>query len=158
MSTKEELIKQLDEAHREFRSTVEDLDEHTFDTKWLDNKWGAREIVAHITGWHGKLASGLEHMARGEKPVPEGEDWSNSDPFNETFAEHVKGKQRDEVLAELEHAVESFKAAARKVPDDRYGEGKTANRLFDGAGIVHFREHAEMIRNWRAQPAATPRS
>lgn len=153
MSTKEQLINELDEAHHEFRAAVEDLDEHTFETKWQDGRWGVREIVAHITGWHGKLASALERMARGEKPVPEGEDWSKPDEYNAVFAEHVKGKQQDEVMAELEHAVRSFKEAAMKVPDERYGEGKTANKLFDGAGIGHFREHAEAIRAWRAQPA-----
>jgi hypothetical protein len=158
MTTKEQLIRDLDEAYREFRSTVEDLDERTFENKWLDGKWGVREIAAHITGWHGKLGSALERMARGEKPVPEGEDWSRPDGYNETFAEHAKGKQRDEVLAELDAAVQSFKEAARKVPDDRFGEGKTANRIFDGAGITHFREHTEMVRNWQGQPAAAPSS
>jgi hypothetical protein len=45
--------------------------------------------------------------------------------------------------------MQSFKASAMKVPEDRYGENKTANRIFDGAGIVHFKEHADMIREWR---------
>lgn len=153
MSMKEELIDELDRAHQEFRSAVEDLDEHTFETKWQDGRWGVREVTAHLTGWHGKLASALERMARGEKPVPEGEDWSKADEFNAIFAEHAKGKQRDEVLAELQAAVASFKEAAMKVPDERYGDGKTANKLFEGAGIGHFREHAEAIRAWRGQPA-----
>jgi hypothetical protein len=148
MHTKRDLVRQLDEAHREFRSLVDGLDERTFDTKWLDGRWAVREVVAHLTGWHGKLASGLERMARGERPVPEGEDWSDTQPFNDTFAEHAKGKRHDQVLAELDAAVESFKRAAEHLPDDRFGEGKTANRMFDGAGIGHFREHGAVIREW----------
>jgi hypothetical protein len=37
------------------------------------------------------------------------------------------------------------------VPEDRYGEGKTANKLFAGAGIEHFQEHADVIREWRSR-------
>jgi CBS domain-containing protein len=148
-STKQELIQQLDRAYREFRSTVEDLDERAFETKWLDDRWGVREIVAHITGWHGTLSKGLERLARGEKAVPEGENWSDTDPANDTFADHAKGKTKDQVLHELDAAVQSFKDAAGRVPDHRFGEGKTANQIFDGAGIEHFAEHTKMIRSWR---------
>lgn len=149
MTTQGQLVEELDAAHHQFRSTVEDLDERAFDTKWIDGKWGVREIAAHLTGWHGKLASGLERMSRGERPVPEGEDWSDPQPYNEIFAEHAKGKLRDEVLAELEAAVRAFKEAAGQLPDERFAEGKTATRMFDLAGISHFKEHTEMIRAWR---------
>jgi hypothetical protein len=151
MTTREELTQRLDAAYQDYRSTVQDLDDQQLDKKWLDDQWGAREITAHITGWLGTLAGGLERMARGERPAPEGEDWNAPDGYNETFAEHAKGKDRDQILHELENALESFKAAAAKVPDDRYGEGKTANKIFDGAGIVHFKEHADMIREWRSR-------
>ena len=90
-------------------------------------------------------------MSRGEKPQPEGVDWSDSDRWNATFASHAKGKKHAQILEELEFGMESFKKAAMMVPEDRYGEGKTANRLFDGAGIVHFAEHAAVIRLWRSR-------
>jgi hypothetical protein len=47
--------------------------------------------------------------------------------------------------------MDSFKKAAMLLLEDRYGEGKTASRIFDGAGILHFKEHAEMIRDWRSR-------
>jgi len=149
MTSRDELIQRLDTAYEDYRSTIEDLNEPQFDKKWLDGQWGAREITAHITGWLGTLAGGLERMSRGERPAPEGQDWSAPDPYNATFAEHAKGKKHDQILDELEHGMEAFKKAAMMLPEDRYGEGKTANRIFDGAGIVHFKEHAAMVRDWR---------
>lgn len=149
MSTKQQLLQELDAAYNDFLSTFADLDEHEFDTKWLDSKWGVREIVAHITGWLGQLGGGLERMSRGEKPTPEGVNWTDTQPWNEIFAQHVMGKRKEQVLDELERALNAFKDAAARVPDDRFGEGKTANRMFDGAGIEHMREHAAMIREWR---------
>ena len=151
MTTRDELIQRLDAAYQDYRSAVEGLGEPQFDKKWLDGQWGAREITAHLTGWLGQLSGGLERMSRGEKPQPEGVDWSDSDRWNATFASHAKGKKHAQILEELEHGMESFKKAAMMVSEDRYGEGKTANRLFDGAGIVHFAEHAAVIRLWRGR-------
>jgi hypothetical protein len=151
MTSRDELIQRLNAAYQDYRSTIDDLDESQFERKWLDDRWGVREITAHITGWLGTLAGGLERMSRGERPAPEGQDWTVPDPYNETFAQHAKGKKRDQVFHELENGMQSFKAAAMKVPEERYGEGKTANRIFDGAGIEHFTEHAAVIRLWRSR-------
>jgi hypothetical protein len=151
MTTRDELIQRLDTAYADYRSAIDGLDERQFDQKWLDGGWGVREITAHITGWLGTLAGGLERMSRGERPAPEGENWTEPDPYNAKFAEHAKGKQQDQIMHELERGMESFKKAAMMVPEDRYGEGKTANRIFDGAGIEHFKEHADMVREWRGR-------
>lgn len=150
MTSRDELIKRLDAAYQDYRSTIEGLDEHQFEEKWLDGSWGVREITAHITGWLGQLGGGLERMSRGEKPQPDGVDWTaDGDQWNATFASHAKGKKRTQILDELEHGMDTFKKSAMMLPEDRYGEGKTANRIFDGAGIVHFREHTDMVRAWR---------
>ena len=155
MPSKQELIDQLDTAYRKFRSTLEGLDEHEFDVKWLDRRWGVREIVAHHVGWLGQFAGGLERMSRGERPSLPGTDWTDIQRWNDTFAEHTMGKHKEEVLNELENALYAFKEAAARVSDDRFGEGKTANKMFDRAGISHFREHTTMIRAWRAGQRAT---
>jgi hypothetical protein len=147
--SRQELIDELDRAYGEFMAAVDDLEERSFENKWLDGRWGVREIVAHITGWHGKLASGLERMARGERPSPEGEDWNDTQPYNETFAQHAKGKVKEEVLSELASAVEAFKSAAQRAPDETFEEGRTGYRMFHGAGIDHFREHLRTVQEWR---------
>lgn len=156
--TRQQLLDDLDQAYREFRSLVGDLEEQQFERKWIDNRWGVREVAAHIAGWHGKLGAGLERMQRGERPVPEGENWEDVDGMNAVFAEHAKGKRRQEILEQLDDAVRHFKDAAMRLPEDRFREGKTARRMMDLAGISHFREHSEMIRNWRGQVASAERS
>ena len=79
MTFRDELIQKLDAAYEDYRSAIDGLDERQFDRKWLDDgKWAAREITAHLTGWLGTLGGGLERMGRGEKPSPEGENWTGS--------------------------------------------------------------------------------
>ncbi|HUF52822.1 MAG TPA: ClbS/DfsB family four-helix bundle protein [Dehalococcoidia bacterium] len=151
----ERLISDLETAHDEFVSTVKDLDERRFEEKWLDGRWGAREIAAHHTGWLGQLAGGMERMSRGEKPSEPGVDWSDPHPWNEMFAERAKGKRQDQVLRELGKGLQSFIESARKLPEDRFEEGRSAHKMFEGAGIAHFHESAEMIRRWREREALT---
>jgi hypothetical protein len=150
MSDRESLIADLDRAYEEFVQAVEGLGERNFEQKWLDGKWGVREITAHLAGWLGQFSGGLERMGRGERPSGP-HDWSDTDAWNATFAEHARGKRRHEIVHELEHALRSFKAAARVVPDDRFGEGKTVNKMFTAAGAPHISEHVRMIREWRSK-------
>lgn len=154
LGRKEQLIGELNAAYGRFVNTIADLDERTFEEKWLDGRWGAREIVAHHTGWLGQLAGGMERMARGEKPTEDGVDWNNTQYWNDLFAERAKGKQKQGILDELSHALDSFKAAAEKLPEERFEEGKTVDKMFDGAGIGHFKESAEMVQEWRGQHAS----
>lgn len=151
MTRKEQLITELNAAYGRFVNCVADLDEQAFEEKWLDGRWGAREIAAHHTGWLGQFGGGLERMARGEKPSQEGVDWTDTQTWNERFAERAKGKQKQEILHELDNALASFKTAAEKLPEERFEEGKTVDKMFDGAGISHFKESAEMVQAWRGQ-------
>ena len=49
MSTRNELLNQLDTAYRDYLSAIDGLGEPEFEKKWLDGNWGALEITAHIT-------------------------------------------------------------------------------------------------------------
>jgi hypothetical protein len=156
MTSRDILINELDAAHQEFLEAVSGLGEHEFEEKWLDKRWGVREISAHLAGWLGQLGAGLERMSRSERPELEAElPWTEVDKWNEVFASHAKGKRHHQILDELNRALESFKKAAAKLPEERFEPGKTAVKMFDAAGIEHFREHAEMVREWRRRSAAT---
>jgi hypothetical protein len=145
---KKQAFNDLDEAYKDFRQTIEGLDEERFRQKWLGGRWSVREIVAHLAGWHRELGLGLERISRGERATPEGVDWSDVEGWNRSFAEAAAHKEKEEVLRELDEAVEGFKQAGEKLPEERFQEGKTVWRLFQNAGISHFREHREGIAEW----------
>lgn len=155
---KDELLAELDAAHSELVAEVEPMSEREFDEKWLERRWGAREIAAHITGWHGQFSSCFERMARDEPLNAPGDEWAGLQSLNDTFASHAKGKRKDEVLYELERAVEHFKNAAGKLPDEAFEEGRVANELVQRAGIRHFRQHTNMVhsRQARLQAVGSP--
>ena len=49
----------------------------------------------------------------------------------------------------MDGRVDTMISALSALPDDRFGEGKTANRMAETSGFGHFREHAPEIREAR---------
>ena len=151
MLLKEDLLKELDSSYTNFLSSVATVDEPEFFTKWLDGRWGVREIVAHHTGWLGQFAGGLNRVSRGQKLRPADRvDWHEIDTWNETFTEHAKGKGKDQVMNELEQAKASFEEAMIALPEGQIAE-ETLKKITNSAGTRHFREHVVFIRQWTQQ-------
>jgi uncharacterized protein (TIGR03083 family) len=150
MSDKQQVIADCRAAYGEFRAAVEGLTEEQMIRPFMDG-WGVREVVGHIAGWHDQMTLGFQRMAQGQRPTPEGVNWNDTQGFNDRFAREVAGRRAADLLAELDAKVTAMIAALEALPDDRFGEGKTANRMAAGAGYEHFREHAEQIRAARAE-------
>jgi hypothetical protein len=111
--------------------------------------WSVKDILAHISGWWHQSAAMLERMARGERPVPEGVDYSNPDDWNAKFASAMKPQSSETVVADMRQAYATYVRAAKAIPDDRFGEGKTVNKILDGNGFGHIREHLPAIKEYR---------
>jgi len=154
MSSKQDELRWHEEAYREFRLLAGEIDERRFADRWLDGRWGVREIVWHLAGWHRELGTGLERMVRGERPAPEGVDWTDVQHWNDIFAAEAQGKDKTQVLREFDEQVARFRRLAEQLPEDRFGPEKTASRMLDLAGTSHFRTHAAMIGDWLKQRAA----
>ncbi len=148
MATKAETLAAHQRAYDELRAAFGELSEREA-TERFYGTWGVREIVAHVAGWHEQLGEGLARIARGERPTPEGADWSDVEGWNGRFADEVKEAPFGDAVTRLDRAVAALRAAADRVAEDRYGEGKTVNRMIDGAGIEHMHAHAADIRAWR---------
>jgi hypothetical protein len=58
------------------------------------------------------------------------------------------------VVADLQQSFANYKRAAASIADDRYGDGKTVNRLLEGSGYGHYREHLPAIREFASRAAA----
>ncbi len=146
MATKTDVLRRLDAGYTEFRTELNRLSDEQRNERWLGS-WGMRELLAHMSGWHEEMAAGLERLARGERPTPEGVDYSDADAWNATFAQQAAATPAD-ALARFEETHRKFRAAIEAVADDRFGEGKTVNRIADMAGVDHYKEHLDELRAW----------
>ena len=146
-------LKNVEDGFAELTGAIDKLDDAAMSRPFYGD-WGVKDILAHIAGWHTQMTAAMERMARGEKPTPEGVDYSDSDAWNARFAGAMRAQSSETVVAELRQSFGNYMRAARAIPDDRFGEGKTVNRLLETSGYGHYAEHLPAIKEYRASLAA----
>jgi hypothetical protein len=151
MTDKRTAIHDLELGYQEFRGPIERLDEDAYSEVWLGT-WSLQELLAHMAGWYREMTAAIERAGRGERPTPEGVDYSDSDAWNAKFEKNAKkGKA---ALTDFDEAYAGYLAAAKALPENLYGtdpeKGRPliGNRLLQGAGIGHFQEHQEQLDAW----------
>jgi hypothetical protein len=144
MMAKTQLIEDIQDQAREFKDLVSSANEEEFEAKRFDGRWGYREVMAHLTGWQGQLAAGLRKATEQpgtEMPPPGQPDME----WNDIFAEHARGKQRDQVLQEFDDGVSTFVSTAIDAPEDLFHEGRIGDRLAR-EDLARFRQHIDMVK------------
>ncbi len=145
---KVELLRSLDVEFASLLAAVDGLSDEQMTRVWFGD-WCVRDILAHIAGWHREMAGAFQRIARGERPAPDGVDYSDADAWNARFAAAHRSTSPAAIVQELKASKEAFAAAARQPPEDRFEEGRAAYRILHNAGIDHYREHAPAIQAWR---------
>lgn len=148
MAYKEEVLKKLDDGFATLQSDIAGLSDAQLLTVWLD-KWNTRDLLAHVAGWHREMGGALERIGRGERPTPEGVDYSDGDAWNAKFTGAKSNALPKDILVELDDSFRSYRAAAAALPEDRFEQGRTVDRIVQTSGINHYIEHGEQIRAWR---------
>lgn len=146
---KQSTLKEVESGFNELLAAVKGLDEKAMTTVFYGD-WSVKDILAHIAGWHHTMTASMERMARGEKPTPEGVDYSDADRWNARFAGAMRAQNVTTVMADMQQSFANYTRAARAIPDDRYGDGKTINRLLEGSGSGHYKEHLPAIKEYAA--------
>ncbi len=147
---KQTVLTELEGGFSSLLKTVDGLDERAM-SKVFYGTWSIKDILAHISGWHHTMTGAMERMARGEKPTPEGVDYSDADAWNAKFASAMRRQNTTTVVADLRQSFANYLRAAKAIPDERFGEGKTINRLLESSGHGHYKEHLPAIREFRAK-------
>lgn len=146
--SRDQLLQQVDAEFQHLLSAIEGLSEEAMTRVWY-GQWCLRDILAHIAGWHREMAEGLRRLARGERPAPEGVDYSDPHPWNARFAAAQQNTPPKAMVEELKASQREFLEAARQVSEDRFQEGRVGYRIMHASAIDHYREHAPAIRAWR---------
>jgi hypothetical protein len=148
MSNLDKLLADLEHSFAGLQESYEGLTHQQKLERWF-GKWCIYDVFSHVIGWHHEMDDALERIARGEKPTPEGVDYSSADEWNDRFIETWVQSSGEAVQQELEVSKNLFVKAAKLVPDEKYEEGRAAYRILHGTAIDHYREHAEAISEWR---------
>jgi hypothetical protein len=151
MTDKAAAIHDLELGYQEFRGSLHNVEEDRYKETWL-GEWNLSQLLAHMAGWFREMTPAFERVSRGERPTPEGADYSKSDEWNAGFAKN--SKPGTAALKDFEEAYARYLAAAKALPDNFYGQdpdsGKVriGNRLLQASGIGHFAEHQPQLDAW----------
>jgi hypothetical protein len=148
MSEKTVLLDGAEIEFDRFKRAIAGLSEAEMRETWCGT-WAVRDIAAHMSGWHREIGQALERMARGERPVPEGVNYMDADPWNARFAAAKAAASTAEILAELDASHAYFMRAAKAVDEARFVPEKTAYKLVDLNSRHHYQEHIADIEAWR---------
>jgi len=149
MPDKAATIGQLEADYARFRGKFAELPEDAWEEIWL-GEWNLSQLLAHMGGWFKEMTGAMERVARGERPTPEGVDYSDADSWNAKFAATASpGKA---AIATFDLRFKEYANAAQALPEDLYGEKdgrpKIGNRLLDASGLHHFAEHEPQLDQW----------
>ena len=145
MHGKQDVLQQLDDGFTALNTVLDRVDETHGAWDGAVGTWSVVNVCQHIDGWLQEMTSALERLAAGERPTPEGVDYSDFDQWNAGFVETRGQQSLAEARAALTASHSKFRTAADGVAGDRYDEGKTVNRLIDGTAIEHYQEHTEQL-------------
>jgi hypothetical protein len=148
VSNLEPLVTDLEHSFDNLQEALDGLTHEQLLIKWFGD-WCIYDICSHIVGWHHEMDDALERIAHGEKPTPEGVDYSDADTWNARFVETWQQSSGAAVLEELVTSKNLFVAAARTVPDEKFEAGRAAYRILTTTGTNHYAEHAQQIFDWR---------
>jgi hypothetical protein len=141
------MLRTLDSEFTAFVDAIDGLRDERMLQVWY-GEWSVRDILAHIIGWYRESVAALERIARGERPVPDGVDYSDGDAWNARFVEAWRNASPATVVAELRASKETLAAAARQVLESRFEEGRAGHRTLT-VTIGDYQGHAPDIREWR---------
>ncbi|MEX0783898.1 MAG: maleylpyruvate isomerase N-terminal domain-containing protein [Dehalococcoidia bacterium] len=151
MANKQEALAELDAGHEKFRAGISALPDDAYSETWL-GEWNLSQVLAHMSGWFNEMTGAMERVDRGERPTPEGVDYSNADDWNARFsAGAAKGRT---ALTAWEDSFRRYREAAAALGEDKYGtdpeKGRPliGNRLLQASGIGHFEEHQPQLDEW----------
>jgi hypothetical protein len=147
MDARRQLLEQAEQEYAGLKTAIADLNEQDMRQVWLGH-WSVRDILAHITGWHGEMLPALDRLQRGEAPYADGA-YDDTDSWNARFVATRRDRATDDLLREMDASHRTLLNAVSRLPETSFAEDQPAAGLVDGVAGAHYREHAAQIRQWR---------
>jgi hypothetical protein len=140
------LIDELTSARSGFLATLDAIDPARRDRPGLIGEWGARELVAHLGYWAGRVVDVIRALEDGH--VEEAYDGQLPvDEVNETVARVARETDLATVRKREAASVEALVTELRRMDpallDDQLPSGASLEALVREDGPDHYRQHTE---------------
>ncbi len=143
MPDKPSTLSAIDEAKATLDQRLDRIDEAHGSWEGAVGDWSVAQLLQHMHGWLTEMTAAVERMAQGQRPTPEGVDYSDPEQWNPKFVAERGEQTYEQARSALVEAHAGFRAAVAQIDAGRFGEGKTINRMVEGVVTHHYAEHAE---------------
>ena len=148
MSEKTTLLSEAETEFTLFKRAIAGLDEARMRQVWLGT-WSARDVVAHISGWHRELGPALERSPGASARSPRASPTRTWTPG--TAASRTPRRARPPPTSWPSSTPRTPPSCGRppRSPTSAYVPGKTAHKIVDLNSRHHYQEHRAQIEAWR---------
>jgi hypothetical protein len=148
---KSQLLKRLGRSWEDFQASYAGLSRSVLLAPGVAGDWSVRDIIAHVTWWEEEALKHLPLILAGGRPPRYSVTYGGIDSFNAQMTELKRHLSLSEVLRQQEDTHRRLIDFIEGAPDDQLiRETRFRHRLRLDT-YSHYREHVEMIRQWRAQ-------
>ena len=128
-SSLDQRLNRIDEAHGSWEGAI--------------GEWSVAQLLQHMHGWLTEMTAAVDRMNAGQRPTPEGVDYSDPEDWNPGFVSERGPQTFEAARAAFDNAHIRFFDAVGAVDPARFGDGKTINRMVEGVVTHHYVEHSE---------------
>ncbi len=121
----------------------------------VTGNWSVRDIIAHVTSWEEEALTHLPHVHAGRRPPKYSVKYGGIDRFNALTTGRKQDLTLAEVLAEQEATHQRLLQYLETVPEDLFTTETRFRHRLKLDTYSHYPKHAEAIRRWRLDRAAT---
>ena len=148
---KEQLVEKLERAWDELRQSYVDLPEAQMMEPGVVGDWSVKDVLAHVTTWEEEALTHLPHILAGQTPPRYSVTYGGVDAFNALMTERKRELLLEEVLWQLNETHARIMAYVQGAPEELLTTETRFRRRIRLDTYGHYRGHAKMIGEWRAQ-------
>ena len=147
--TRQQLLKQLDQAWTTFKESYADLSDAQMMEPGVTGHWSVKDILAHVTWWEEEALKHLPLILKGGRPPRYSIQYGGIDAFNAQMTEQKRGLSLSDVLRQLEETHHRLIAYVHSAPEEQFTRETRFRRRLRLDTYSHYPKHAKAIREWR---------
>ena len=168
MTTKADLLKQLDQTEAEWNEVANAAKERGADKPGAMGDWTFVDVAGHLNGWRVRSVAQAEAAVTGEDPGPppwpaelDADDDADLDAINQWIYDQYHDRPLDDILAEARTQWQRLRTATEAIPEaDLFESGHypwlpddPLSDVIGGWAEHYHEEHEASIRAWLEQGA-----
>jgi uncharacterized protein (TIGR03083 family) len=150
---RQQLLNKIEKAWAEIKESYAGLSDAQLTEPGAMGDWSVKDILAHVTTWEQEALKYLPLILQGGRPPRYSVEYGGIDAFNAQMMEEKRGLSLSDVLRQLDETHRRLIDYVESAPEEQITRETRFRRRLRFDTYRHYREHAEVISEWRERTA-----